>query len=249
MDVNGHTVLVTGATRGVGRALTAVLVGRGARVVAVGRHRAQLDALAAAYPGQVRPHQVDLSDPGAVDLFIDELPRRHPDLSIIINNAGVQTTTGIDDYLSPDLRATLRHEVAINLDAVVALSTGLLPHLRRQPAAAIVNITSGLALAPKRSAPVYCATKAAVRAFTRGLRYQCQHAAPQVRVVEVVLPVVDTDMTRGRGTGKIPAQVAAAAIVDGLDRQRPEIYVGKARLLRAIMRISPTVGYRILRDG
>jgi uncharacterized oxidoreductase len=237
--IEGQTVLVTGATRGIGRALTTGLVAGGARVIAVGRTGAHAD-------GVVGRH-VDLADPAAVDALIDEVTVRYPDLSMVINNAAVQTET---DLLAEDphvLRPVLRREIAVNLDAVVALSAGLLPHLRNRPAAAIVNVTSGLAVAPKRTAPVYCATKAGVRTFTRALRYQCERDAPQVLVSEVVLPLVDTDMTRGRGTGKITAESAAAAVLTGIRRGIPEILVGRARLLPAVMRIAPGLGYRLLR--
>lgn len=249
MNLPGSTILVTGATRGIGRELTRQLVGLGAEVVAAGRDRDRLDALRADYPDRVRPWAVDLADPDAVDTFVHDLPDRHPTLSVIVNNAGVQTLT---DFLADDphtLRQSLRREIAVNLDAVIALSTGLLPHLRSRPSAAIVNITTGLALTPKRSAPVYCATKAGVRVFTRALRYQCQHAAPHIRVIDAVMPLVDTDMTQGRGHGKISPVDAAAAVIAGIRRDAAEIYVGKVKLLRAIMRLSPALGYRILRNG
>jgi NAD(P)-dependent dehydrogenase (short-subunit alcohol dehydrogenase family) len=113
---------------------------------------------------------------------VDALLEHHPALSVVVNNAVVQTPT---DLLAEDphaLRASLRREIAVNIDAVVAVSAGLLPHLARQPEAAIVNITTGLALAPKRSAPVCCATKSAVRTFTRALRYQCEDATPALLV-------------------------------------------------------------------
>lgn len=249
MNLAGRTILVTGATRGIGRALTRQLVAHDARVVAAGRDGTGLAALAAEFGDRVVPRAVDLADPDAVDAFADEVADRHPGLSVVVNNAAVQTLT---DFLGEDprsLRPVLRREVAVNLDAVVALCAGLLPRLSRQPSAAIVNITTGLALAPKRSAPVYCATKAGVRAFTRALRYQCQDGAPHVRVVDVVMTLVDTDMTHGRGTGKISADRAAAAVIDGLRRGGDEIAIGRVRLLRTIMRLSPTLGYRMLRDS
>ncbi|MEV7522077.1 SDR family NAD(P)-dependent oxidoreductase [Streptomyces sp. NPDC091371] len=249
MNVTGRTILVTGGTRGVGRELTRQLVGQGAHVVAVGRDREQLDALAADHGDRVTTHALDLSDPVAVDAFTDDLPAHHPDLSMLINNAGIQTLT---DFFQEDpraLRPLLRREMNVNLDAVITLSTGLLPHLSRHPAAAVVNITSGLAIAPKPSAPVYCAAKAALRTFTRALRYQCQDAAPNIRVIDAVLPLVDTDMTRGRGTGKITAARAARAVITGIHRDKGEIYIGMTKILRVIMRLSPTLGYRILRKG
>jgi uncharacterized oxidoreductase len=72
---------------------------------------------------------------------------------------------------------------------------------------------------------------------------------PHVRVAEALPPLVDTDMTRGRGRRKISAEACAAEILSGLKAGRPEIHVGKAKLLAAIMRASPALGYRIMRDG
>jgi uncharacterized oxidoreductase len=249
MNPAGSTILVTGATRGIGRDLTRQLLALGAHVVAVGRDHEQLKCLAADHGDRVTPWAVDLADPGAVDALVHQLPERHPDLAMVINNAAVQTIAHLLVDEPGTLRPALRREIAVNLDAVVALSTGLLPHLVRQPSAAIVNVTSGLALAPKASAPVYCATKAAVRTFTRALRYQCQDAAPHVRVTDVVLPLVDTAMTHGRGRDKITAVDAASAIVSGIRRGSPEVYVGRARMLPALMRLAPALGYRILRHG
>ncbi|MFD4672582.1 SDR family oxidoreductase [Lentzea sp. NPDC058450] len=249
MNLHDTTALVTGATRGIGRHLTRHLIAHGARVVAVGRDQDLLDELAAEH-GEVHPWQVDLADPAAVDAFVTEVAQRHPGLSVVVNNAGVQTLT---DFLGDDdpeaLRPVLRREIAINFDAVVALSTGLLPHLRRHPEAAVVNITSGLALAPKRSAPVYCATKAAVRTFSRALRYQCQDAAPHVRVIDAVMPLVDTEMTRGRGRDKISPDQAARAVVDGIVAGTDEIHVGRTRLLPPLLRLSPALAHRVLRDS
>lgn len=249
MNLTGRTILVTGGARGVGRELTRQLVGLGAHVVAVGRDRDQLKSLAADHGEHVSPHVLDLADPDTVDEFVDELPDRHPELSVIINNAGVQSLT---DFLHDDpsaSREVVRREIAVNLDAVITLSTGLLPHLSRQHSAAIVNITSGLALAPKASAPVYCATKSGVRTFTRALRYQCEAAASNVRVIDAILPLVDTDMTQGRGRDKISAAQAAEAVISGIRRDKAEIYIGKTKLLRTVMRLSPPLGHRIMRSG
>ena len=249
MNLADRTILITGATRGIGRELTGQFLALGAHVAAVGRDHNLLTSLTDTYGDRVTPWAVDLADPDAVEALVHQVPERHPTLAMLINNAGVQTVTDLFADDADAMRPVLRREIAVNLDAVVALCTGLLPHLRRQPSAAIVNVTTGLALAPKASAPVYCATKAGVRTFTRTLRYQCQDTAPQLQVTDVILPLVDTDMTRGRGHGKISATAAATDIVAGIHRGSPEVYVGRARLLPALMRLAPALAYRTLRRG
>ncbi len=250
MEIQGRTALVTGGTGGIGLALTRrLLQADAARVVVVGRDAAKLAAVEADGRGRVVPLRADLSTTADVDRLLDELPELAPELSLAVNNAGTQTLT---DFTRGDPRLllpALRAEISANVSGVVALSVGLLPLLAAQPSAALLNVTSGLALAPKQSAPVYCATKAGVRSFTRALRYQCEDALPQVRVVEALPPLVDTDMTRGRGSGKISADECAAEMLAGLTAGRDEIYVGRSTVLRTLMRISPSLGHRIMRNG
>lgn len=245
----GRTVLVTGGAHGIGLALSRRLLDEGAEVVAVGRNHERVARLEAQFPGRAHGWIADLSKAAEVDALVRDLPALHPNLSIVVNNAAVQTQTDFLNDAPDDLRDPLQSEIALNFSAVVALSTGLLPVLKRRPAPAIVNITSGLALAPKAGAPVYCATKAAVRSFTKALRYQCEDRAPHVHVVEAVMALVDTDMTAGRGRGKITPERAAAEVVEGLKAGRSEIYVDRAKLLRTLMRVAPRVGERLMRGG
>lgn len=253
MNLTGRTALVTGAARGIGLELTRQLVAAGCHVVAVGRDAAALAELEAQHMGLVTPCPADLARATDVERLIREVPARHPNLTVLINNAGVQVTADLLAAPLADkpaaLRAAFRDEIAINLDAVVALSTGLLPHLARRPSAAIVNVTSGLALAPKASAPVYCATKAAVRSFTRALRYQCEDAGLNVQVSDAVMALVDTDMTRGRGARKMTPQAAAAQVLAGLQAGQADIYVGKTRLLALLTRMAPGVAERMMRGS
>ncbi|KAB8318331.1 SDR family NAD(P)-dependent oxidoreductase, partial [Tolypothrix campylonemoides VB511288] len=238
------------AGRGIGRALAGQLLDAGvARIVAVGRDRAPLDALAAQVEGRVDVVTADLASPADIDRLVAAMHDSAPELSVVIHNAGVQTLTDFIDGDAASHAPALRAEIEINFGAVVALTCGLLPLLLAQPSAMIVNVTSGLALAPKKSSPVYCATKAAVRAFGKGLRYQAQDRAPHLRVVEALPPLVDTDMTRGRGRHKLDAGECARQIVAGMQAGREEVYVGKSRLLRWIHGVSPDLADRVMRNG
>jgi short-subunit dehydrogenase involved in D-alanine esterification of teichoic acids len=99
-------------------------------------------------------------------------------------------------------------------------------------------VTSVLAAAPKPSSPVYSATKAALRSFGSSMRRQL--AGSGVRVVEVVPPLVDTAMTRGRsGLKTISPELMASAIVDGLRADKTRILVGKARVAAILQRWAP----------
>lgn len=246
-DLSRSNALVTGGARGIGLELTRQLVRKGCRVIAVGQNQHQLDELSAAFPDAVTTWAADLSSTAEVDALVAGLASNHPDINILINNAGVQFEM---DLIAPAKTPNLdlgRREIAINFDAVVALTMGLLPILEQQERAAIVNITSALAIAPKASSPVYCATKAAVRSFTKALRYQCSKRAAHVVVTEAIMALVETDMTAGRGSRKISAQKAAAEVISGLEMEKDEIWVSKTKLLRLLNRLSPQVAERLMR--
>lgn len=247
MDLAGQTALVTGGARGIGKELTRQLAAQGAKVVMVGRDTAALEELNTELRGAVTPISADLSCPIAVDQVITTVTDKHQSLSILINNAATQTEMNFFDPAAAELQPRIKREIALNMEAAICLTLGLLPLLSGQPSATIVNVSSGLAIAPKRDAPVYCATKAALRSFTRALRYQCAENAPHVRVLEAVMALVDTDMTRGRGTGKISPFRAAREIVTGIEKGRDEVWVAKAAILPVLHRLSPGLVARILK--
>lgn len=246
MNVSGNTVLVTGATSGIGRALALRLAALGNAVVAVGRDPARLAALAALQPGAVHPVACDLANPAELRGLAQQMTRQFPQLNVLVNNAGVQYNYRLGEGHDEEL-ARIAHEIQLNLTVPAQLTSLLLPGLRRQPAAAVVNVSSGLGLVPKQSAPVYCATKAGLHLFTKALGYQL--AGSSVRVMEVIPPLVDTPMTAGRGTGKISPDQLVDEFLRGFARNRREINVGKVKLLRLVQRLSPALADRLLRNS
>jgi short-subunit dehydrogenase involved in D-alanine esterification of teichoic acids len=226
--------LVTGATSGIGWELASQMALAGVAVVALGRNALRLQELQDRCP-TIDTVVCDLQDTAALLQVVAQIVARHPDLACVINNAGMQEPVRMDDA-GYGAREICR-EIDVNLVAPVLLAHALLPHFQTRAAACVVNITSGLGYVPKRNGAVYSATKAGLHLFTQALRVQLQGSA--VRVVEAVLPLVDTPMTAGRGSGKLSAEHAARQIFAGLQAGQSDIWVGKARALPLLQRWAP----------
>lgn len=235
-------VLVTGGTRGIGRELVLGLLARGARVYATGATEKSVQHAAQTLPG-VQWMALDLAEPSQRASVAAWAVAAG--VGVVIHNAGVQQLRDFTQ-LGTEEPIGLQAEADINLLAPIDLTRRLLPSMRSQPGATLVFITSGLALAPKRSSPLYCASKAGLRSFTKALRAQMADAGWPVRVVEALPPLVDTDMTTGRGSRKLSAAEAARQILVGLEKGKSEIYVGASALLKIILRISPALGEKIM---
>jgi len=234
--------LVTGGTRGIGLQLVKQLLARGAKVTATGTTENALSEARTLLP-QVNWLVLDQADANSREVFAQALPDRG--ITLVIHNAGVQQTR---DWTEPHAAVTFdtAQEMAVNFVGPAELTRLLLPRLAREQSAQVVFVTSGLALAPKSSSPVYCASKAALRSFAKSLRAQVKKAGLPILIQEALPPLVDTDMTRGRGKGKISAEAAASQILNGVIQGRAEIDVGATALLRLILRLSPALGERIM---
>lgn len=236
MQINGKMVLVTGGTDGIGLEIARQLLAKGAVVIVCGRRK---DRLAAANAEGLDAIAADLSAADSCAAFLKTLGDRP--LDILINNAGMSGNFGPGDPL--DLPLT-DQAIFLNLNAPMHLIGHLLPGLLTRPEAAIVNVTSGLAIAPRSGGPVYCATKAGLRSFTQALRHNLRKT--KVHVIEALPPVVETAMTAARQQKKMPAAECAAQIVDAIESNRAEANVGIVKLLQMVHSISPALARRIM---
>ncbi|MEM6359233.1 MAG: SDR family NAD(P)-dependent oxidoreductase [Bacteroidota bacterium] len=242
MNVSCNKVLITGGSSGIGLALAIKLKSLNNYVIITGRDRAKLEKMA--YQYKLDTYQCDLADQCGVQSLIKAVHDQHPDINIIINNAGMQCNY---DFINNVSFEKIEYEVEVNFNAVAKLSSAFLPMLLGNKEAAIVNVSSGLALSPKKSAPVYCATKAGVHMFTKALRYQME--GTNVKVFEVLPPMVDTPMTAGNGKDKISPEAVAEEFILGFEKNKFEINIGKVKLLKMIHRISPVIADSILKNN
>ncbi len=241
-----HAV-VTGGGSGIGRSLTGLLVAKGYQVTICGRSRTALEQAALQWGSSVSFVVCDLASHAGRALLVEAVSQQAEPVDLLVNNAGIQFECDFGASSNQDIdMQNIQGEVDVNLVGPISLIAALLPTLRR-PGASIVNITSILAIHPKRSAPVYCATKAGLRSFTRALRHQLR--ALGISVVEAIPPLVDTPMTAGRGKRKISADQAAAQIIAGLEKRDPEIHIGASRPLIWFNRIVPSLVARLLIKG
>lgn len=239
MKLESKTVLITGGTSGIGLELARQLLGRGNTVIVTGRDQGRLAAAAKAFPS-IHTFRSDVSDPDAIMELHEAVLSRFPALNTLINNAGIMRNLKLNDERSLE-NAT--HEIEINLNGPVRMIQQFLPHLRTQPGALIVNVSSGLAFIPFPAAPVYCAVKAGIHSYTQSLRIQLQGTG--VTVVELAPPGVETPLFRGkfaeemRGQKAMSVQVLAKRTIAGIEAGKLEIQPGLANVLKVMSRIAP----------
>ncbi|MER5513844.1 SDR family oxidoreductase [Streptomyces sp. NPDC002763] len=207
MDLSTSTVLVTGANRGLGRALAAELLGRGATVYAGARNPDQVDL-----PG-VTPIALDITDPDSVAAAA----KATGDVTVLINNAGSSTGTGL---LSGDLD-NIRLEMDTHFYGTLSVVRGFAPQIAANGGGAILNILSALSWFSFPESGAYCAAKSAQWSLTNSLRLQL--ADQGIRVAGLHVAYMDTDMTRAVTAPKSePADVARLA-VEGLAADTYEV--------------------------
>ena len=242
MKLTGNKVIITGATAGIGEALLGKLVEHDNQVVAVGRNAQKLKELSET-DKRIIPFACDLSKKENLDRLILFIEQEHPDTNILINNAGIQFNYHFEK--EPQLLGKIEQEINVNFLAPLKLIALLIPTLKSNDNAAIVNVSSGLGLVPKRQAPVYCGTKAGIHIFSKSLRYQLEG----IKVFEIIPPLVDTQMTEGRGKGKIRPEALADEFIGAFKKDQYEINIGKVKLLKFLNRLVPAIAEKIMRKG
>ena len=265
--IRGAAAAVTGAAGGIGRALALELAARGCDLALADRDEAGLQVVAAeiakAGRRKVTVHRVDVGEPAEIADFAQAAISAHPGLNIVVNNAGVAL---LGQFTEID-QAQFDWLMNINFWGVVHSTRAFLPHLSRQGAAHIVNLSSIFGIIAPPGQTAYAAAKFAVRGFSESLRHELQTANSAVHLTVVHPGGVATNIARNSRTGtgvtdnaqraeaierfdkvaKTTPQAAALRIIQGIEKNKPRILIGHdARMIDILQRLRPGTYWKVL---
>jgi short-subunit dehydrogenase len=182
MDLAGAHVVVTGASRGIGRQLVDVLAAKGARLAVVARNGDALDLFVKQYGDeQIAAFPCDLGDPAAIAGLIGRIESDHGPIDVLVNNAGLAHTGAFVDMTAAELRAV----IDVNLIATAELCRQVLPSMVARRRGHVVNVSSIGGSLASAGVIAYCATKAGVNQFTAGLRAELKGRRVGTTLVEI----------------------------------------------------------------
>jgi uncharacterized oxidoreductase len=235
MNISNKTVLIIGGSAGIGFETAKLLTSKGNKVIITGRDENRLKAAAAQIDG-ASYFVGDVSSEADTNKLVDYINQNFPQLDVLINNAGRAVIHNLAD--SPNAFDIASDEILTNYLAIIRLTEKLLPVLKAQKEAAIVNVSSIVVFAPGASLPTYAASKAALHSYTRSLGYALKDTG--VKVFELMPPLVDTELSKeiGGHNGIPPSQVANE-LLDGLTNNIAEIHVGQTADMYKLYLSSP----------
>ena len=227
MKLTGNTIFITGGGSGIGRALAEALHQRGNKVIISVRRKGRLEKVVQANPG-IETIELDITDPASIDAAAKKLLAEHPDLNVLINNAGImeidQAAGQLDDK-------QLVSTVETNLLGPIRLTSALIDQLKKRRGIIIYN-TSALAFVPLAVTAVYSATKAALHSYAMSQRFLLRDSG--VRVLEVAPPWVRTELMNSQEAKQaMPLDQFIAETLQVLETDADEILVEAAKPLRA----------------
>lgn len=241
MELQNSTVLITGGTSGIGLELVKQLTERGANIIITGRNLNNLTETQKRFQ-KVHVFQSDVSNPENIRQLYDDVIRQFPDLNILINNAGEMRLLDLQDREKS--LENMTREIEINLSGTIRMVHQFLPQLIRKRAAAIVNVSSGIAFMPYSAAPVYSASKAGVRAYTQALRLQLKETS--VKVFEMIPPGVNTNLQNDWVLPTNPSMMMdvdkmVSVAIKGLQKDKPELKPLLISIIKWVSRIIPGI--------
>lgn len=234
MKTTNNTVLITGGSAGIGLEIAKLFSEKGNHVIITGRNKERLDQAASTLKN-VTAITSDVTSEAAVKKLVEKIKLEFPTLNLVVNNAGNAFLYDLSDSVGAFDMA--KDEMLTNYLSVIRLNEQLLPLLKKQQEAAIVNVSSIVAFVPG-SLATYSASKAALHSYTQSLRIALEDTS--IKVFELMPPLVDTQFSApiGGNNGISPA-VVAEDLIKALEENDYEIRVGQTEDLYQLFLSSP----------
>lgn len=223
MKLTNNKILITGGASGIGLGLTERFIQENNSVIVCGRRESVLKEVKDKFPSVITK-VCDLSiEAERIELY-NWVSENHPDLNVLVNNAGIQNWMNIDDS---DFYAKSVNEINTNVIAPIHLTT-LFINLKSLDT--IINVTSGLAFVQLSKVPVYCATKAFFRSFTLSLRHMLK--SKNIEVIEMIPPALNTDLGgKGIHDGQPPVSDFINAVFMQMKEGKTELTFGFSEVM------------------
>jgi uncharacterized oxidoreductase len=189
MKLTGNTIFITGGGSGIGRGLAEALHAKGNKVIISGRRKALLEEVTKANSGMDFV-ELNIDDPKSIETVAKKLIADHPELNVLINNAGIMSFDGVQGVVDDK---TVSSIITTNLLGPIRMTSALIEHLKSKPDAYVAYTTSGLAFVPLAPTATYSATKAALHSYVLSQRYLLKDTS--VKVLEIAPPYVQTELT------------------------------------------------------
>ncbi|ABQ07287.1 SDR family oxidoreductase [Flavobacterium johnsoniae] len=210
MNLSNNKILITGGASGIGLGLTERFIQENNTVIICGRRESVLNDVKAKFPSVITK-VCDLSKEEDRTALYEWIAANHPDLNVLINNAGIQNWMSITDT---DFYANMKNELTTNIEAPLHLTSLF---IQLQSLKTVMNVTSGLAFSPFAKVPVYSATKAFFRSFTLSLRHLLKEK--NIEVIEIIPPALNTDLG---GIGLHDAHPSVSSFIESIFEQLKE---------------------------
>ncbi len=243
MRTSKNTILITGGSAGIGFETAKLLSEKGNQVIIIGRDKDRMEK-ATAQLRNVTAIVSDVTKAEDVKKLVEQLSKDFPQLNVVINNAGRAILYNLREA-NVNAFEKAQDEMMTNYFSVIRLNELLLPQLKKQNEAAIVNVSSVVAFAPGITLPTYAASKAALHSYTQSLRVTLEDTT--IKVFELMPPLVNTELSKDIGgiNGIHPSQVAQEFLT-AFEKDEYEIHVGDTAHVYKLFLSSPESAVKMM---
>jgi uncharacterized oxidoreductase len=244
MEIQGKTILITGGSAGIGLEAAKQFLANGAKVIITGRDQSKLDKAKKLYPALIAIKS-DVANADDAQILFNQMIALGG-IDILYNNAGVLSVSKNMGVANDRHSIEAEHEMNVNYFGVIRLNNLFMEMLKSRKESAIINTTSLLSYVPSILEATYSASKVALQFYTKTLRKHLELLNSNVKVFELLPPLVATDMTVGRNDNKIGPEKVVKTLIASLKKNQFTVRVGDTKLLYIVNRIFPKIAFGLV---